>query len=397
MKPDPATALPRRPSPGAAGARLGALYEEHARMVFGVCRLMLRDPDEAEDATQQVFLSAYRSLLVGTEPRNAGAWLGTIARNEARGRIATRRVQPVGGFDGDREQASVTLEEQAVARAELAELRDELSVLPERQREAVVLRDLYGLRYDEVARALGISRPAVEALLFRGRRRLQRRLRPELAAGMLAVPLALRESLAYAVPGFAAGGASTGLLAKLAALPVAAKLAAAGATVGVAGSAGVMTEREPDQVPRQPVTALVQRMTTPQPAFVVQSMVDLAQAAESRTGDREEEAEEENEAEEEDENENEDVLSDAREEADDREKPVEERDEPEERDELEGRDGSEEAEERDDRDERPLLDRVELEGEEDDDVEDLDDDRDGFDTDDVDAAGGAGGDADEDG
>lgn len=213
-------------------------------MVYGVCRLILRDADEAEDAAQQVFLSAYRSLLAGTEPRNAGAWLGTIARNEARGRAATRGLRPV-AFDGGVEPVTISLEEQADARADLAELRSQLAALPVKQREAIVLRDLYGLRYDEVAQALNTSRPAVEGLLFRGRRRLQRHLRPEVAAGVLVVPLALRESLAYAVPGFAAGGASAGgVLAKLAVVPVAAKLMAAGITVGAVGSAGVIAERE---------------------------------------------------------------------------------------------------------------------------------------------------------
>ena len=270
MKPDSANALPSRPSPGAAGQRLASLYEEHARMVYGVCRLLLRDADEAEDAAQQVFLSAYRSLLSGTEPRTPGAWLGTIARNEARARLASRRAYPV-ALDGDRVPASATLEEQAGTRADFADLRDELSALPEKQREAVVLRDLFGLRYDEVARALDLSRPAVEALLFRGRRRLQRRLRPELAAGILVVPLALRESIAYAVPGFAAGGASTaGVLTKLAAVPIAAKLAAAGATVGVVGSAGVIAERELHDPPARPAAALVERLVRQPPAIVLQ-------------------------------------------------------------------------------------------------------------------------------
>ena len=50
MKHDAAVVLPSRPSPGAAGARLAELYEKHARMVYGVCRLVLHDPDEAEDA-----------------------------------------------------------------------------------------------------------------------------------------------------------------------------------------------------------------------------------------------------------------------------------------------------------------------------------------------------------
>lgn len=224
-------------------------------MVYGVCRLVLRDADEAEDAAQQVFLSAYRALLAGTEPRNAGAWLGTIARNEARGRLATRSQRPLLLDDRD-EAASSSLEEQADARADLAALRTQIAALPGKQRDAVVLRDIYGLRYDEVARALNTSRPAVEALLFRGRRRLQRRLRPGLAAGVLVVPLALRESLAYAVPGFAGGASTVGMLGKLAAVPVAAKLAAAGVTVGAVGSVGLVADGDLRR-PRPPAPAVV--------------------------------------------------------------------------------------------------------------------------------------------
>lgn len=234
-------------------------------MVYGVCRLVLRDADEAEDAAQQVFLSAYRALLAGTEPRNAGAWLGTIARNEARGRLATRSRRPLLLDDRD-EAASSSLEEQADARADLAALRTQIAALPGKQRDAVVLRDIYGLRYDEVARALNTSRPAVEALLFRGRRRLLRRLRPGLAAGVLVVPLALRESLAYAVPGFAGGASTVGMLGKLAAVPVAAKLAAAGVTVGAVGSVGLVADGDlrPSRPPAPAVVTVVAEDEAPQ-------------------------------------------------------------------------------------------------------------------------------------
>lgn len=234
-------------------------------MVYGVCRLVLHDADEAEDAAQQVFLSAYRALLAGTEPRNAGAWLGTIARNEARGRLATRSQRPLLLDDRD-EAASSSLEEQADARADVAALRTQIAALPGKQRDAVVLRDIYGLRYDEVARALNTSRPAVEALLFRGRRRLQRRLRPGLAAGVLVVPLALRESLAYAVPGFAGGASTVGMLGKLAAVPVAAKLAAAGVTVGAVGSVGLVGDGDfrPSRPPAPTVVTVVAEDAAPQ-------------------------------------------------------------------------------------------------------------------------------------
>ena len=313
-------------------------------MVYGICRLMLRDSDEAEDASQQVFLSAYRSLLAGTEPRNAGAWLGTIVRNEARGRIAARTLRPV-ALDGHRERTSSTLEEQAGTRAEFAELRDELSALPEKQREAVVLRDLYGLRYDEVARALNTSRPAVEALLFRGRRQIQRRLRPGLAAGVLVVPLALRDSLAYAVPGFAAGGASTaGLLTKLAAVPIAAKLAAAGATVGVAGSAGLVADRELRDPPGRPSSALVEpaAVVEQNAGVVLRPIAEFPSVIRSQDADQEETRAEDGERDEPDEIEDAKKLDLEVDETEDSGRSVSR---------ARGDDGRERAEERDERDE----------------------------------------------
>jgi RNA polymerase sigma factor (sigma-70 family) len=253
MSVDPISALPSRPSPGAAGALLGELYSQHSRMVYGICRMLLRDPNEAEDATQQVFLSAYRNLLTGTEVRDPAAWLGTIARNACRRRATARMREPLGIVDDEPTLVGPSVEETALGREAAAALYAELAVLPEKQREAVVLRDLYGLRYDEVATALGTSRPAVEALLFRARRRLQRRLRPGFAAGVLVVPLAVQESIAYAVPGFASTAATpAAAVAAAAGIPLVAKLAAASAAVGIAGSAGVVAERSLHDPPARP-------------------------------------------------------------------------------------------------------------------------------------------------
>lgn len=250
MSVDPVSSLPSRPSPGAAGARLGELYAAHARMVYGVSRMLLRDPDDAEDVTQQVFLAAYRSLLTGTEVRDPAAWLGTIARNACRRRAVARRREPLATGE-EPTLVSPAADEAAIGREDTAALYAQLAGLPVKQREAVVLRDVYGLRYDEVAKALGTSRPAVEALLFRGRRRLQRKLRPGVAAGVLVVPLAIRESIAYAVPGFASTAAPAGAAAA-AGIPLAAKVAAAGSAVALAGSAGVVAERSLRDPPARP-------------------------------------------------------------------------------------------------------------------------------------------------
>lgn len=226
-------------TPEEAGRWLSDLFEEHGRMVYGVCRILLRDLEEAEDASQQTFLSAHRSLLAGTRPQDPAAWLGTIARNECRERIRSRAAVPL-TLVGD-PAASVQLEDVTGRREEIEALCAALAELPHQQREALVLREFYGLSYDEVRAALGVTDSAVESLIFRARKRLQKELRPaRMASGALVLPIALHDSLAHAIPGFA-GAHRVGILAKLAGTPLAAKLAAATFTVAAVGVMGVTT------------------------------------------------------------------------------------------------------------------------------------------------------------
>jgi RNA polymerase sigma-70 factor (ECF subfamily) len=235
---DPIRALSGRLSPETAGERLSGLFEEHGRMVYGLCRVLLKDADEAEDAAQQVFLSAHRNMLAGTEPREPAAWLATIARHECHGRIRARMATPLALVVDERDAVGADVEHVAGERAEIEALCTALAELPRPQREAIVLREFYGLSYDEVRIALGVTDGAVESLLFRARKRLQTELKPaRVASGALALPLALRDSLASAIPGFSSGSSSAGL-AKLASLPLLAKLAAAAATLTAVGTIG---------------------------------------------------------------------------------------------------------------------------------------------------------------
>jgi RNA polymerase sigma factor (sigma-70 family) len=229
-----------RPESGATGAILARLFEQHGRAVYGLCRLLLRDPHEAEDAAQQTFLSAHRAMLSGVVPRDGGAWLATIARNECRSRVRTRMREPL-ALEGWVVAPGDSLDDTVARSAQVAELTAALRDLPEKQREAVLLRDLYGLGYGEIAAAIGATRPAVEALLFRARRRLQGRLAPlRDASAALLVPAPLRDALAEAIPGFSTGagavGAAAGVSAAKLASPLAAKVAAASLLVGGAGT-----------------------------------------------------------------------------------------------------------------------------------------------------------------
>jgi RNA polymerase sigma factor (sigma-70 family) len=190
-----------------AAAASAQLYARHGRMVFGLCRALLRDTTEAEDAAQQVFLSAHRSLLNGAEPREPAAWLATIARNECWARIRSRLREPlttdvadaVGGVDPVHE---------AIRRADLAALWRAIRALPRQQREALLLREFGGLRYDELAAALAVTEPAVESLLFRARARLRLQLQPIRVA---IVPLA-RWLIGGGAPALATKAVAVGLV-----------------------------------------------------------------------------------------------------------------------------------------------------------------------------------------
>jgi RNA polymerase sigma-70 factor (ECF subfamily) len=212
-----------RSDDGAAAARTRALYELHHHTVVVICRALLRNVTEAEDAAQQTFLSAHRAILNGVEPRQPAAWLAAIARNECWGRIKSRMREPlaieVEAVETDDPVAA------AVRRADLAALRRAIAALPPQQRDAVVLREFAGLRYDELAAALGVTEPAVESLLFRARTQLRAKLRAAYASVTGASAL---EWLVRAV----AGGT-----------PVAAKVAVLGAgTAAVTGSTVVVPD-----------------------------------------------------------------------------------------------------------------------------------------------------------
>jgi RNA polymerase sigma factor (sigma-70 family) len=175
-----------------AGRRLDELFEAHGAAIQRLCRLVLRNTVEAEDAAQQTFLSAYRALLRGTEPREPAAWLSQIARNECRARLRRREIAVV-PFEAEAEERRDPVDV-AAGREQLQAIASAIKELPTRQRQAVVLSDLRGLSNNEVARAMSLAPGAVEALLYRGRLRVRRAFRRSWPATAV-VPLWLRDVL----------------------------------------------------------------------------------------------------------------------------------------------------------------------------------------------------------
>src|SRR5688572_1825957 len=150
-----------------AGRDLERLYTRHKRDVYRFVLRDVRDPDEAEDITQTAFLDAFRALRRGDEPQQPQAWLLTIAQNAARRRFRTRAARP-----------EVELEAEFLAAPDREgpsadDIRVALERLRPAQREALVLREIGGRSYIEIAAAMDMSVPAVETLLFRARKALR--------------------------------------------------------------------------------------------------------------------------------------------------------------------------------------------------------------------------------
>lgn len=152
-------------------------------------RLTGGSESDADNVVQETFIRAYRSWAQYERGTNCRAWLFTICRNEFL-RMRTRaskkaEVAPLPSDSGAEALAAATLFEEAVTadpeRAFFESLVDEevtraIDALPDEFREAVVLSDLNGLSYPEVAAVLEIPVGTVKSRLYRGRRLLQQSL-----------------------------------------------------------------------------------------------------------------------------------------------------------------------------------------------------------------------------
>jgi RNA polymerase sigma factor (sigma-70 family) len=188
------------------------LYRRYVDDVYHYALALLRNPADAEDVTQTTFLNAYRAYKRGEEIRKPQNWLVKIAHNVARSRYSriSRRVKEV-PLEEHVDQLALPENEKPNVEGVLRAL----GLLPFNQRAALIMRELEGRSYTEIADTLGVSVSAVETLIFRARRSL--RVRTAALRSILTVPVP--SSLAqFFGPGGAgaAGGVGAGFLVKAA-------------------------------------------------------------------------------------------------------------------------------------------------------------------------------------
>src|SRR5947208_8246823 len=143
------------------------LYRRYATHVHRYAYGMLRNRADAEDVTQVTFMNAYRALERGDEPHSPLNWLISIAHNVClqRFRSSSRRPQEV---ELDYDVADSLVDEDVGPGAE--DIRRALGHLAFNQRAAIVLREIEGRSYAEIADVLGVSMSALATLVLRASR-----------------------------------------------------------------------------------------------------------------------------------------------------------------------------------------------------------------------------------
>jgi RNA polymerase sigma factor (sigma-70 family) len=155
-----------------AARALDDLYREHVGDVYRYAYAVLGNHADAEDVTQTTFVNALRALERGECPRRPGHWLIAIAHTIIRQRWRQESVRPAEVAM----VADVAERDREETQPPLAELVRALQRIPPSQREAIVMRELEGRSYKEIAEILGITVGALETLLFRARRSLAEEL-----------------------------------------------------------------------------------------------------------------------------------------------------------------------------------------------------------------------------
>jgi RNA polymerase sigma-70 factor (ECF subfamily) len=159
------------------------LVERESRSVIGVCLRVLGDHDEAQDAAQDAFIQAFRSLAGYRGDGTFGAWVGRIARRIAvaravtAGRHTTTDVEAAAQLMGD--DSSDPLE-QVVDLEQSARLRDAVDRLPADQRQVVALRFFKDMPLERIAVETHVPLGTVKSRLHRALARLREQgdLRP---------------------------------------------------------------------------------------------------------------------------------------------------------------------------------------------------------------------------
>ncbi len=171
-------------------AKFSELAMEYMPSLYTAALRMTRNPADAEDLVQETYLKAYRAFNGFTEGTNLKAWLYRILTNTYINAYRAKKRRPeesdiddlenfylyrrLGGLEGA--AAGRSAEDEVLDHFTETEVKEAIEALPEQFRMAVLLGDVEGFSYKEIAEILDVPIGTVMSRLHRGRRALQKRL-----------------------------------------------------------------------------------------------------------------------------------------------------------------------------------------------------------------------------
>lgn len=166
------------------------LYHEHSSMVYNLCLNYLRNIEESEEATQDVFLRVHQNFYAFDGKSTEKTWIYKIAVNICLDRIKAKsrkkrfaKIRSIFSSEtgdliydyGTFEHPGALLEDKEA----IAEIFEAIELLPESQKTAIILKSIEGLNQKEISEVMDMSEKAVESLLVRARKNLKNKLTKE--------------------------------------------------------------------------------------------------------------------------------------------------------------------------------------------------------------------------
>ncbi len=159
----------------------GELVEIYQKFVFGTVLSDLKNREDAEDVSQEVFIKAWKGISEFRQDSTFATWLYRIAKNAVRDFVRNRERRPVISPDGEEEMQSMesgadTPEQALLKKEKKAEILSIIDTLPEEQKEAITYRDLMGITYLEIADITGVTVGTVKSRISRARETVKRKI-----------------------------------------------------------------------------------------------------------------------------------------------------------------------------------------------------------------------------